>query len=99
MGKLNILWNALQRFKYIFVLGFFVLIVGFIDEHSFYNRYANRQQISSLKQAIREKEEQYKRDTEQLNSLISAEGTAEKVARERYYMKADDEDVFVVVNE
>lgn len=99
MSRFYVLWEALRRFKYIFVLGIFVLLVGFVDEHSLYNRYANRQQISTLKQAIREREDQYKRDTEQFNSLISAEGTAEKVARERYYMKADDEDVFVVVKE
>lgn len=99
MSKLNVFLNSLRRYKYIFVIGVFVLLVGFIDENSFYNRYANRQQINALKQAIREQTEQYERDTEQLNSLTAAEGTAEKVARERYFMKAPEEDVFVVVKE
>ena len=38
----------------------------------------------------------YERDTRQLRMLQSNPTNIEKIARERYFMKADDEDIFVL---
>ena len=71
-----------QATKYTIVCLLGVLIVGFLDENSIWSHFKNKQRISELEAEIRE-----------LNRNPKA---MEKIARERYFMKADDEDIFVL---
>jgi cell division protein FtsB len=73
-----------------------VLIVAFIDENSFYQRVKNQMQIRDLKAQIAEFKSQYDRDEAQLKELRRNPKAITKIARERYFMKADDEDIFVL---
>lgn len=99
MGKLNTVWNYLRRYKYLFVVCFFVLVVGVVDENSFLNRYHHQMEIRSLREEIRNYTDQYNRDTEKVNQLNTDPEALVKVARERYYMKRANEDVFVFVEQ
>ena len=82
--------------KYIVVVFLAVLFIGFLDENSVWKHLRNQQYIGELKDEIKEYEERYKHDKAQIRELDSDPKSIEKIARERYFMKADDEDIFVL---
>ena len=82
--------------KYWIVLIVGILIVGVLDENSFYQRVKYDLQIEELKTKIAEYNAQYERDEAQLRELRRNPKAITKIARERYFMKADDEDIFVL---
>lgn len=82
--------------KYAVVVVAAVVIVGFVDENSVWAHYRNKQKISELEAEIDKYRKRYERDNEQLRRLDADPKAIEKIARERYFMKADDEDIFVL---
>ena len=52
--------------------------------------------VGDLKSEINKYTEQYEADSRQLNELKRHPKAIEKIARERYFMKADDEDIYVL---
>ena len=71
----------------------------FFDQHDFISQL---QLQSELKQYQEDKEYYRKRITEteqDLNELLTNEDNLEKFAREKYLMKKDNEDVFVIFEE
>lgn len=85
-----------QWLKYAVVVVVAVVIVGFADENSIYNHFKNREKIAELSDAIEKYRGIYTRDQAQLKRLESDPKAIEKIARERYFMKRADEDVFVL---
>ena len=97
MGKkLNFVWNILARYKYVIVIVLGVLIVGFLDENSFVQRVKYDLQISELKEQISAYDKKHGQEAEALYELKRNPKAIEKIAREKYFMKTDDEDVFVL---
>ena len=88
-------WHSMF-FKYsiVFILG--ILIVGYLDENSVWNHLKNRQRINELKEETENYNAIYRRDQAQIRELDRNPKAMEKIARERYFMKADDEDIFVL---
>jgi cell division protein FtsB len=70
--------------------------VGVVDENSFLKRVQLESKISDLKDQVEEYNRQYDRDMTRLRELETNPKAIEKIARERYFMKADDEDIFVL---
>lgn len=97
MGKkLNLFWTILSRYKYIIVIVLGVLIVGFLDENSFVQRVKYDLQISELKEQIAAYDKKHEQEAAALHELKRNPKAIEKIAREKYFMKTDDEDVFVL---
>ena len=82
--------------KYVVVLVAGVAIVGFLDENSVWSHIRNRRNIDELQAEIKLYREQYERDRAQLRRLDADPKAIEKIARERDFMKMDDEDIFVL---
>jgi hypothetical protein len=82
--------------KYVVVCAAGVLIVGFLDENSLWNHLKNRERISELMEEKARYNEVFERDKAQIRNLERNPKAMEKIARERYFMKADDEDIFVL---
>ena len=82
--------------KYIVVTLIAVVLIGFVDENSVWNHMRNKQRISDLEDEIEQYNERFREDQEKIRTLDSNPKAIEKIARERYFMKADDEDVFVL---
>lgn len=82
--------------KYIVVALIAIVLIGFVDENSIWNHLRNQQRISELEDEIEQYTERYHQDQERIRTLDSDPKAIEKIARERYFMKADDEDVFVL---
>ena len=85
-----------NRFKFHIVIILGVLIVGIVDENSFMKRIEYAYQIDDLKREIQKYDSQYKHDMQQLKELKTDPKAIARVARERYFMKADNEDIFVL---
>lgn len=95
-NKLKGVLRFLGHNKYWIVLIVGVLVVGVIDENSFLKRVQLEGKISDLNAQIQEYNNQYERDMTRLREPETNPKAIEKIARERYFMKADDEDIFVL---
>lgn len=85
-----------KALKYILVTLFAVVLVGFVDENSVWKHLRNKQRINELQEEIDRYNEQHKRDNAQIDMLNNDPKAIQKIARERYFMKADNEDIFVL---
>lgn len=99
MGKANPVLTFVGHNKYWIVAIIAVLIVGVVDENSFYRRMKNNMQIADLRNQISQYNERYEKDEAQLRELRHNPKAITKIARERYFMKTDDEDIFVLSTE
>ena len=82
--------------KYIIVLALGVFIVGFLGENSVVAHLRNKVRIGELKREVARNIAVTKSNVEQIDKLQTDLKTVEKVGRERYFMKMDDEDIFVL---
>ncbi len=86
----------IKALKYIVVTVFAVALIGFVDENSVWSHYRNKQRIAELQAETKQYQEQNRRNREQIRRIDSDPKAMEKIARERYFMKAEDEDIFVL---
>lgn len=99
MERLFTFWNFLRGHKYGVAIVVFLVLIGVVDENSFYTRYQRRIEIGNLKREIDKYQEQYDAETQQLRALENDPSAVERMARERYFMKRPNEDIFVFVPE
>ena len=85
-----------KALKYIVVTLIGIIVIGFVDENSVWHHMMNKQRISELQDEIDRYTEQNKNDQAQIKMLDSDPKAIKKIARERYFMKADNEDIFVL---
>lgn len=90
------IYSFFSRFKFHIVIILGALIVGVLDENSFMKRIEYAYQIEDLKTEIQKYDNQYQHDMQQLKELKTDPKAIARVARERYFMKADNEDIFVL---
>lgn len=83
--------------KYVFTTLAFLIWLSFFDKNDFISEYSYRQQLKSLREDKEFYLNEIKVNKEKLNELMSSPANLEKFAREKYYMKKDNEDVFVIV--
>ncbi|MBR6170457.1 MAG: septum formation initiator family protein [Bacteroidaceae bacterium] len=86
----------IRRHKYMVVIIFIVLVVGFIDDNSFMHRFDRRRRMDQLSSEIEVYKTQYETADRQLREMDSNPNAIEKLARENYYMKRPGEDVFII---
>ena len=99
MKKLKNVWSFICRIKalkYVLVTVFAVVLIGFVDENSVWHHYQNNRRIDELNEEIGQYSALHQRNMEQIRELDRDPKTILKIARERYFMKADDEDIFVL---
>lgn len=89
-------FRSLWYVKYVVVIVLGVSFVGFIDDNSLWAHLRNKQRIDELSVEIERYQQQYRRDQNQIRELQYNPKAVEKIARERFFMKADDEDIFVM---
>lgn len=94
--KLSIVWNYLAHYKYLMVIIAGVLIVGVVDDNSIRQHIKYQLQIATLREEIEKYRDQYEKDSRQLKEMRQGPDVFGKIARERYFMKSDDEDIFVL---
>jgi cell division protein FtsB len=89
----------LLRNKYFLSVAAFAIWMLFFDRNDMVSQYEYRSEVNKLQ----EEKDFYvkeislvKKDLNELNTNLN---TAEKFAREKYFMKKDNEDVFVIIKE
>ena len=95
MEKLMKLWAYARKHKYLITLGSFALIIGVLDENSLIQRASHRAEIHELRTEIERYKSQYDHDSKLLKEISSNPEALEKVAREKYFMKKENEDIYV----
>ncbi|MCR5242197.1 MAG: septum formation initiator family protein [Prevotella sp.] len=81
--------------KYAAVAVFAVVFIGFVDENSVWSHFRNEQTINSLQDEIDAYNAEHQRNQARIREIDRDPKAIEKIARERYFMKTDDEDIFV----
>ena len=96
MSRLYPILKYISRKKYLIVsvLGF--LLIGFVGENSILKHVQNRMLVRDMKKEIDAYNTQYEKDQQMLRELQRNPKAITKIAREQYFMKADDEDIFVL---
>ena len=95
-NRFGFIWRFISRHKYLIVVAIGVLVVGFLDENSFMKRIQYELQINELEDQISKYKTQHEDDSKKLRELRCNPKAIEKIARERYFMKADNEDIYVL---
>lgn len=96
MGRLKLIGALISHYKYAITIIIGVLLVGFVDENSFLHRLQLEMQISDLEEEIAKYNAQNESDLTKFKEMRKGTKAFEKIARERYFMKADDEDIYVL---
>lgn len=94
--RFGVIWNLLRHYKYLIVIVIGVTVVGFVDENSLMKLVRYNLQISDLQDQIQKYNAQHEADSKKLKELRQNPKAIEKIARERYFMKAADEDIYVL---
>ncbi len=99
--KPSLFKKALPYLKNKYILTFLGALIwlSFFDRNDFITTYSYHQKLESLRKEKQYYESEIKQSTADLNNLMTNSRTLEKYARERYLMKKDNEDLFVIVNE
>ncbi|TSJ42684.1 septum formation initiator family protein [Mucilaginibacter corticis] len=89
----------LFRNKFFLVTVAFVVWMTFFDKNDLLSQYQYHQEVSNLKQERDFYKEQTTKVAKDLDELTTNPQKLEKFAREKYLMRKDNEDVFVIVKE
>lgn len=89
----------LLKAKYPLALIVFGVFIGFIGESSLVNRCSHKAEISRLETEIEELETKFEADKETLRRLENEPEAIKEIAREKYYMKTAEEDVYIIADE
>ena len=89
------LFNLFRNKYFLFSLAFIVYMI-FFDKNDLFSQYQYYQQVSKLKQERDFYQKETAKVNKDLDELTSDPKKLEKFARERYLMKKNNEDVFVI---
>ena len=87
--------KALQN-KYFITLAAFIVLMLFIDHNDIFLQMDRRRQLNDLLASKAYYEKQIEQTKKNLSELQNNPAALEKFAREKYLLKKDNEDVFVV---
>ena len=93
---IDVLKSLLYGYRlYLTVLFFFMIIMIFIGSGSFLAHHEYDKEIEKLNKQKQFLQKEIEVDRKQLEELYTEEGK-EKLGREAYYLKHDDEEVFII---
>jgi cell division protein FtsB len=84
--------------KYGLVLIVFLIITFVVGDSNLYKRYAYDEKIRSLENEIRSYQKEIEITRKKLEDLHTNQERLERFAREEYFMKKQDEDVFIIMD-
>lgn len=75
-----------------------VVWISFFDKYDLVTQYQARQALRQLEKDKQYYADEIKKNQEEINELQTNAQSLEKFAREKYLMKKDDEDVFLIID-
>ena len=82
--------------KYWIVTILFLAITFLIGDSNLYNRYKYEEKIRSLESEINRYKKEIEQNKQKIKELQTDKAGLEEFAREEYFMKKEDEDIFIV---
>jgi cell division protein FtsB len=82
--------------KYFIAIGIFTAIMLFFDKNDVFTQSARNKQLKYLQESKQYYTDRIASERIELEQLKSNPGTVEKYAREKYLMKRDNEDLFII---
>lgn len=90
LAKINAYW---------LVIIVFLILTLTLGDSSLYKRYTYDQKIRSLEKEIKHYQKEIEINSKKLNDLHTDKEGLERFAREEYFMKKPNEDVFIIKDE
>jgi len=88
-------WFKFISNKYVWALLFFCVWMLFLDNYSYFDHRILNKEIEELEDNKKYYQEEIKKDEENIK-LLKNPTQIEKYAREKYFMKKDSEDIYIV---
>jgi cell division protein FtsB len=82
--------------KYLIVFVVYAVFVTFFDEHNLIHRYQSYRKIQQMEKEYKFYQDEIKTTKQKKIELQSSDENLEKFAREHYYLKKDNEDIFII---
>jgi hypothetical protein len=83
--------------KYLLTGVAFLLLMLFLDRNNLISQYKMRKELNGLRKELQFYRDQAKKDSTELSRLLGDSLEMEKLGREKYLMKRDSEDVYIIV--
>ena len=90
---------SLIKNKYSLTAISFIIWLVFFDSHNWIKQYELKKEIKSLEKEKKFYENEIYKDSVALHQLSTNPKTQEKFAREKFFMKKDNEDIIVIIDE
>jgi len=87
------------RNKYLLTFLIFLVWLTFFDQNNLVDRVRQMTRHEELQEEKKFYREKIREDSTKLHQLKTNEENLEEFAREEYYMKKDNEDIFIIVEE
>ena len=84
------------RNKYVVAVAVFAVVILFLDRNDLFTQVSRTQQLHDLEESKEYYTKRIENEQKELNKLKTNAGTLEKYAREKYMMKRDNEDLFII---
>jgi len=82
--------------KYLFVFLVYAVFVTFFDTHSLVHRWQTHEKIVEMDKELKFYKEEINTNKQKKNDLQSSKENLEKFAREHYFMKKENEDIYII---
>jgi cell division protein FtsB len=85
--------------RYVWVALAFLVWIAFFDRYNLIYRFKIARDLNEAKDQKEYYEKEIEKDNQSIKELITDTTTLEKFAREKYLMKKDNEDIFLIIEE
>jgi cell division protein FtsB len=91
--------NRLFKSRIMYVLLAFLVWMLFFDQNNWLRQISLSKELHDARQQEQYYKNEIASDSLRLHELTTSDESAEKLAREKYLMKKDDEEIFLIVRE
>ena len=102
MNKINDLIDKIPSYlknKYLIAIVFFIIWITFFDNFNLIKQSKIKNNIKQLEENKKFYTNEIKKDSTEYQDLLNDEEKREKFAREKFLMKKDDEDIYIIRRE
>ncbi len=83
--------------KYLLTGIVFLILMLFLDRNNLISQFRMRKELNGLKKELQFYHDQAEKDSSELSRLLGDTLELEKLGREKYLMKRDSEDIYIIV--
>jgi cell division protein DivIC len=88
---------AFLKNKYLLTGFAFLVLMLFLDRNNLISQYKMRKELNGLRKELQFFRDQAEKDSIELSRLLGDSLELEKLGREKYMMKRDSEDIYIIV--